>query len=370
MFTTGMSDMTEAATISYLVQSNDPTNGLRAWLQRIDDRANTNCKFYVEAPYRSIDQQTFQMVRAGAQIYYQFILGHEFAHLQLGGPTCGSDSPEPLKQESTCDKFSFDHQWAFGNLAPNFVVVPLIALAHYDSLLDDRLGSFIYPAGGMTFREMFPAADWQARARQVAQWWTDKCSEPSQSNKPACKGSFQAVWADSKNYIELPMPHSCTDTDASRSSEMNPAGNMEGVLCKEITTVISDAASDFKNTLGPVDDPATPTDGGSWHSNRILPGAAGCTVFGRDANTGAFFRCDYNTTSDMAENDKLYSNLVNEISACFPKWTKETSQKTYPHSVESTADLANGSQNLAVVEKKRARTADIYIRIDAPENPK
>ena len=72
----------------------------------------------------------------------------------------------------------------------------------------------------------------------------------------------------------------------------------------------------------------------------------------------------------MTENDKLYSNLVKEISACVPKWTKKTHQATNTNSVENVTEFDSGVQSLSVLETKRARTAALYIRVDAPENPR
>ena len=97
--TTGLADMIQASITGYLFQSSDPTNGFQSWLSQIDARVNSDCRFIVPAPFRSLNQEEIKMVFVSTNVMYQFVLGHEFAHVILG-PACKLSQGNALAQEA------------------------------------------------------------------------------------------------------------------------------------------------------------------------------------------------------------------------------------------------------------------------------
>jgi len=361
MFSTGLVDMTEAATTAYLVESNDPTNGLSGWIHTIDERTATDCKFHLPAPFHPIDQNTFTMVRGGAQIMYQFVLGHEFAHLQLGGAACGLPSADSLADESACDRYSFEHEWNAGDMAPNFVIIPLIVMAHYDSLLDQRWGSLIFPSGGMTLKELFPAADWKSRATKVADLWTSACNSPGATSKPACKGQWQDILQNVRSYIAISVPQPCRDSSGSRQTELAPAGSMESQLCSTLKTFISSSQTDFTSLHGTAKKNA---DGElpRWNSTLILPGSQACTIFPRDGSAAPFLSCHYPDTQNASEAKNTYQTLVNQIASCLSDWAGSDESTTS----KSVTRFTRQGIDIVVSEGQLGSAIAISVRIEGP----
>jgi len=336
---TGLIDFVEAATTSYLVQSDDPANGLRAWLQRIDSHANSDCKWHVESPLHQVDQNTFRMVRASAHAVYKFILGHELAHVMAGG-MCGQRGLSQLDGESACDRYSFEHEWSSG-VGPNMVIVSLVAMAHYHSLLNERLGALISPSSGLAYSEIFPAADWRTRASRIADLWVEECQ--SDTTAPACKEPlWRQLLADARRYINTPLPADCNDSSRARTAENNKAGDLEGTLCGDVKTFTDAATTDFASLRGTA---RRSSDRPVWNTNVVFAKTASCKIFARDTYTGAFTVCRFTPATQDDATQSQYKNLSKQMASCLVGWKQ--SQKTSAD--EQRTDFYNGDKHAAVV---------------------
>lgn len=329
---TGLADMIQASTTGYLFETSDPANGFRAWLNQIDARANTDCRFIVPAPYRSLNSEETRMVFVSTSVMYQFVLGHEFAHVMLG-TNCGVAQGGPLAQESACDRFAFDRQWQAQAMFPHFAIIPLVALAHYDSLLDERWGAYFFPQTGLTLKEAMPAADWLSRAKNLARLWQSHCQAADAAQYRACGGTWQNVLRDAASYLQIDAPRSCRDTANSRSNEVRPAGSMEQQFCADLKATVAQVPSGFTAILGNLDDTL---DSGTkvYKSLKPLPGVDFCSVnIGRSTNAS----CDYPDSADRTEVGRQFETLRRQISQCLTGYQQTTSGTSEEPAVEFTA---------------------------------
>lgn len=342
----GLADMIQASTTGYLFQTTDPTNGFRAWLTQIDVRANTDCRFIVPAPYRSLTPEETRMVFVSTSVMYQFVLGHEFAHVMLGS-NCGVAQGGPLARESACDRFAFDRQWQAQAMLPHFAIIPLVALAHYDSLLDERWGAYFFPQTGLTLKEAMPAADWISRATNLAGLWQSHCQAADGAQYRACGGTWQNVLRDAASYLKVGAPRSCHDTVSSRADEMRPAGSMEQQFCADLKATIAQVPSGFAAIRGPLDDTL---DSGTklYKSLRELPGVDSCSI---NIGRSTYASCDYPDSADRNEVHQQFETLRRQISQCLTGYQQTSSGTSEEPAVEFTA--AGVAVHLSTIAARR-----------------
>jgi hypothetical protein len=352
---TGLADMIQASTTGYLFESTDPSNGLRAWLATIDAHANSDCRFIVPAPFRSLTQEETRMVFISTSVMYQFVLGHEFAHVMLGS-NCGVTQGGPLAQEMACDRFAFERQWQAQAMLPHFTIVPLVALAHYDSLLDERWGAYFFPRTGQTLKEAAPATEWISRARNVAKLWQTHCQAPDAAKYRACNGTWQHVLQDATGYLQLETPRSCHDTTNSRTVENQAAGSMEQKFCADLKAIIAQIPSNFAGIRGALDDTL---DSGTkvYKSLRQLPGVDSCSV---NARRDTYVSCDYLESADASETRGQFATLRSQIAQCLTGYRQTSYGTADEPSVEFAA--ADAEVRLSMNATRRTNWNTLRVR--------
>ena len=354
---TGLADMIQASTTGYLFQSSDPTNGLRAWLGNIDARANTDCRFIVPAPFRSLTPEETRMLFISTSVMYQFVLGHEFAHIMLGS-NCGVAHGSLLAQETACDRFAFEHQWQAQAMFPHFAIVPLVAMAHYDSLLDERWGDYFFPQTGLTLKEAAPATDWISRARSVARLWQTHCQAPDAAQYRACSGNWLNILRDATGFLELDTPRSCHDTSNSRTGETQAAGSMEQQFCADLKAIIGQIPSHFADIRGSLDDTL---DSGTkiYKSLHQLPGVDSCSIH---VNRDTQASCDYLDSADASEVRRQFESLRRQLAQCLTDYR----QTTYGTAEEPSVKFAASGAEVRLSMSVTRRTSWNTLRVSSP----
>ncbi len=356
-FTTGIADLIQASTTGYMFDTQDRINGLHAWLREIDRRANSDCEFRVPAPFRPLNADETKIVFQTALVMYQFILGHEFAHVALGSD-CGVASGGALAQETACDRFAFDRHWKAQAIAPQLVIIPTVAMAHYDSLLDERWGTYFFAESGKTLKEALPAADWITRGKNILRWWRGECQASTGANHPACQPLMQGLYSEVANYLDLDVPRACHDTESSRSKEWQPAGSMEGLFCSRVTAIMGDHGTAYSKFRGKEKRAGSST---RYELQPAPPGTDFCNITVRDGKASTF--CAFPDTSSRVDTIQQFLTLTRQVSTCLPGYEQTKSGDGLD--AETVFRGSMGSLSLSMSETGQ----DSYtsFRIDPPK---
>ncbi|MFT5700909.1 MAG: hypothetical protein ACI8ZB_003794 [Desulforhopalus sp.] len=124
----------------------------------------------------------FWATRIKASILYQFIIGHELAHIYRGDLLKPSDIS--LEKEMSCDELSFDAFFANGDekLAMNTVLPFLVSMWYYEQYWSNE----IRDSGITLISDLYPdlfTRNWNERAKRLLKRWTDINGDNNDSQK-------------------------------------------------------------------------------------------------------------------------------------------------------------------------------------------
>jgi len=329
----GLIDFAEAAEITYLdevksqITRGEPKGGFTDWIREIDALAGKPCRLGLPSPMRPLQTHEFTQVRTMVQTFLEFIFAHELAHAKSYNANCwAGDTPTDMQRELSCDRFGFQ-KLATANpprAMPLFAIPPLIAMSHYERILNRRLGRMYAADTGLPFLDVYEASNWNGRAQALVDLWQAHCSKISK-NETTCRDGWKDSVREARKIIALPLPGICVDQPNAGMMENAPVGpstiarlTQSGALCKGITEMLAAALSQFDAIRGEPEEDVD--DSKVWKSVVGLADAADCSVW-RTIRGRNYVRCKVARESEPAKTSKLYSATASQIKECVgPRW--------------------------------------------------
>jgi hypothetical protein len=223
--TSGLIDFVDATARGMLIDARASgaqtasEDGYRSWLERMHDSGGQTCAFTGHRGPGGLpvtNSQQWLRDQTGAITVYEFVFGHELAHV-LNGPSCGYSGADVLSREVACDESAFRHLMTAKSLsgerlpvyAPSLTFYFMAAMRHYEQLLGPHLLSmFRGPDGPRDLDSLNPARDWRSRARVLLDDWRAMCRN---DNKDVMCRYWEDLTADARVYIESLPPRPCVE---------------------------------------------------------------------------------------------------------------------------------------------------------------
>jgi hypothetical protein len=216
---------------------------------------------------------------------------------------------------------------------PLLIIAPLVAMSHYEHVLNGRFGRLLAPKAGGGFLDVFRAADFSKRATAIVDRWEQRTAPADALTCP--QGGVAMLVAEARRLIALPLPTECTDTSTTEA-ERAFAGSLPGAnvttFCDGVTDLLYAARSRFASVkTGTVD--VDEDDGTQNWDSTVGPPNATCSIWQKKGD-GTYARCTlFDAKSDDAGAEAAYKNAVQNVRACV------TSAWTFTESADDTQTI-------------------------------
>jgi hypothetical protein len=194
---TGMIDFVDASVRSFLkdIDVRIPgasEDGYARWLHRMDLAAGLPCPPQITPPASgNVTTEEFKNRQYTAQMVYYMIFAHELAHIKAGS-TCGTSGDDALATEMACDRLAIRKLSDRGWFYPALISTWMIAMDYYEALASPVLKR-LRPASIGSYRDIFPARDWQQRTAAILAEWGRLCSGPQSGSGTLCAAGWNRV---------------------------------------------------------------------------------------------------------------------------------------------------------------------------------
>jgi hypothetical protein len=374
---TGLVDFTDAAAISYIDEAKSqqkgfgPTGGLTDWITQMDALGGRPCVMHAPTPLRQLNKDEFVVVRTFAQAFYEFVMNHELAHVASANADCGAHNPTAMEREVACDADAFDKLTAAvpQRALPPAVAAPLVAIAHYEHILNERFGRLVAPAAGKSFLDLYPASNWTARARAYVTLWENHCNTAA-ADQTTCRNGWRAAIADVRRLLAIPMPAQCSDTNTP-AAENAPATFENG-----LEQLVAAAPDQFVSIRGQAE-PRDPDADASFYSLTVaVPGLRDCALMvDDDATRAPTVTCSAYRGSENAQANAAYRDLAAKVRT-FARAKgqtagedKDSATNGMSDGIQTAYEAVNGVRVRArydVSSSKRGTVLGVHLWVDAP----
>lgn len=202
-------------------ESDDLGSGLVGYLDRMRSYGFMRCNAaviqatrLVDSQIESVESDRRKLLGAALQTYLTFVFAHEIAHDRLDEPggVCGSSSANSLDQESACDKYALSGLSQSGRFYPAPAIAAATALDVHHALFEPLL----VPPRFRDFDlvDLFPAVDWNARARRSLDEWRLICSGGSTNAHPNFCTNWKQEVEISEFLLQLGRGAPCRDPES------------------------------------------------------------------------------------------------------------------------------------------------------------
>jgi hypothetical protein len=151
-----------------------PQGGFTDWIAELGTYAGKSCRWHLPTTVRKLLDSEFLNIRGMVQTFLELVMAHELAHARSPNADCWSEPDPPnMARELACDKYAFTKlaRATPARIAPFAIVPALVAMSHYEHLLNRRLGRLFVPSAGMSFLDLYQASNWTVRATGLIALW-------------------------------------------------------------------------------------------------------------------------------------------------------------------------------------------------------
>lgn len=360
--TTALLDFADAANLSYLdevkaaIVTGQPKGGFTDWMKVLDSFAGKPCQWHLPTAIHAPSTAEFSQLRGMTQLLLELVIAHELAHAHSDSARCGAPAgSSSLDIEQACDAVAFDKLASASPPRTSLVgiVPPLVAMSHYERLLDGRLGRLFAPTLGMPSLELAPARDWSARASKLIERWERHC-RTANPDPITCPPGWEVFGTELRRLVGMPLPQRCDD-ESMPDYELQPAGSakirqVHDVECSGLLELISAAPGDFAAVRAEQVD--ADDDDQVWEANVGFPSSGACAVV-KPANMRAFASCTVAKKTDDKTASDAWIATDKKITACLgSNWSRRV--KTVAGTRPTTIATFTAPSSMAAVTLRKS----------------